>query len=147
MTNENSQKPAGISVKALSLCEVFIAKKESLSNYEILSAHVKAMKIDLKNKMLLKIMLLIPFICFAAYSTEMSMASKALIEVGYILLSVLLVVGYSKKINSDYQSFKNMLPAKEKSELNYLLSVNPEEVDSIINNVAEKISEKSSVKH
>jgi len=147
MTNENSQKPAGISTKALSLCEAFIAKKESLSNYEILNTHVKAMKIDLKNKTLLKIMLLIPFICFTAYSTEMSMASKALIEVGYVLLSVLLVVGYSKKIDSDYLAFKNMLPAKEKSELNYLLSVNPEEVDSIINNVAEKISEKSSVKN
>lgn len=147
MTNENSQKPAGISVKALSLCEVFIAKKESLSNYEILSIHIKAMKIDLKNKTLLKIMLLIPFICFTAYSTEMSMASKALFEVGYVLLSVLLVIGYSKKINSDYQAFKDMLPAKEKNELNYLLSVNQEEVDSIINNVAEKISEKSGVKH
>lgn len=147
MTTENNQNPASISVKALSLCEAFIAKKENLSNYEILSAHVKAMKIDLKNKTLLKIMLLIPFICFTAYSTEMSMASKALIEVSYVLLSVFLVVGYSKKINSDYQAFKNMLPAKEKSELNYLLSVNPEEVDSIINNVAEKVKEKASVKH
>lgn len=147
MTNKNSQKPESISVKALSMCEAFIAKKESLSNHEILSVHIKAMKMDLKNKTLLKIMLLIPFICFTAYSTEMSMASKALFEVGYVLLSVLFVIGYSKKINSDYQEFKNMLPAKEKNELNYLLSVNPEEVDSIINNVAEKISEKSSVKH
>lgn len=145
MLTKNVSNSDILSVRSLDIFDKFVSSKKDLTNNIILNAHINALKIDIKNKTRLKVMLLIPFICFAAYSTEMSMAIKSLIELAYVLSSVLLIMSFSKKMSSDYLKLKAMLDSKEQRELDYILSANPSELNSIMDKIQKEIESQISI--